>query len=261
MSNTNGVNDTRLKDLMKEVREYGRDAALGKDSLPKLAVRVVRASNDGVITTEKDKDGTDDAKRLYQRVRRRRGQEGHPRAHRERQEVEREQAPPARHLRRTHHLRPGRGAQPRHRPAPADGAAKETVKPAYAGYVDVAREQIKTDRALDDEELKGVLRKKESAEPDIIRVLERVKKQLDQLITGEKGLKDTSEQVLRRPQAHQRAPRCLRYRSQDRARSSRKLPSWASRSSPPAPEPAGTLRRSSLTSAGNLPHQVLTTSC
>ncbi len=189
-------NDTRLKDLMAEAREYGRDAAEGKDSLPKLAIRAVRASNDGVITTQKDKKGVDDAQRLYGEYADAMGKKEiheHTENGKKANESKLRQliafgaltvCDPVEVLDRAVELR--RQME----------AAKDPVKSAYAGYVDVAREQIKTDRALDDEELKTALRKKESDEPTVERVLERIKKQLDQLITGEKGLKDTSEQIL-----------------------------------------------------------------
>ena len=45
-----GTNDTRLPDFMKAVRELGKDAAEGKDSLPKLAFKVVEAAANGVIS-------------------------------------------------------------------------------------------------------------------------------------------------------------------------------------------------------------------
>ncbi|HLL28992.1 MAG TPA: hypothetical protein VKT73_15250 [Xanthobacteraceae bacterium] len=58
-------NDKRLDDLMSEVRELGRDAASGKDSLPSLAHKIVRAANDGIVTLDKDSEGKDDAHRVY----------------------------------------------------------------------------------------------------------------------------------------------------------------------------------------------------
>jgi hypothetical protein len=58
-------NDTRLEDFMAEVRQFGRDAAEGKDALPKLAMGFARAVADNVIDASKDKDGHDAAARTF----------------------------------------------------------------------------------------------------------------------------------------------------------------------------------------------------
>lgn len=62
-------NDNRYVDLLKDVRELGREAALGKDALPNLAMKVTTAARDGIISTEKDADGKDDADRIYEEYR------------------------------------------------------------------------------------------------------------------------------------------------------------------------------------------------
>lgn len=51
-------NDTRLKELRAEIREYGRDSASGKDSKMKMAMKIAYAAHDGVI-------GDKDAEMLY----------------------------------------------------------------------------------------------------------------------------------------------------------------------------------------------------
>src|ERR1700756_4094503 len=61
----NTQNDTRLSDFMGAVRELGRHAAQGKDSLPNLAMAFCRAVQDGVIDMAKDSDGKDGATRVF----------------------------------------------------------------------------------------------------------------------------------------------------------------------------------------------------
>ena len=61
-SNTTNIhadqpNDTRLEDGMKFIRELGRDAALGKDSLPKLTFQFTKMTTEGVIDLEKKYEG------------------------------------------------------------------------------------------------------------------------------------------------------------------------------------------------------------
>lgn len=61
-------NDKRMSDLMRTVNKFGEEAALGRDSLPKLAHAVVKAASDGVIDAEfKNKEGEDAATIIYKR--------------------------------------------------------------------------------------------------------------------------------------------------------------------------------------------------
>lgn len=49
-------NDTRFADLLKDVRKLGGDTAEGRDAKARLAIRVVRAASDGVITLDVETD-------------------------------------------------------------------------------------------------------------------------------------------------------------------------------------------------------------
>lgn len=59
-------NDKRFSDMMKNVRKFGEEASLGRDSLPKLAQYVVKNAAEGVIDTEtKNAKGEDAATIIY----------------------------------------------------------------------------------------------------------------------------------------------------------------------------------------------------
>jgi hypothetical protein len=47
------TNDTRYAEFMGEIREFGRNAAMGRDSLPMVAHAFVRAIVDGVLDTSR----------------------------------------------------------------------------------------------------------------------------------------------------------------------------------------------------------------
>jgi hypothetical protein len=59
------TNDTRLADFEGRVRQFGRDAAAGKDSLPNLAIDFARSVYDGVIDPKPDATGDDAAARYF----------------------------------------------------------------------------------------------------------------------------------------------------------------------------------------------------
>ena len=55
------TNDTRLADLMNDVRQLGRDTAEGRDAKPRLALRIVKAAADNVLDLTPDPDTKLDA--------------------------------------------------------------------------------------------------------------------------------------------------------------------------------------------------------
>lgn len=191
------TNDHRMGDFMKEVRAFGRAAAEGKDSLPMLAVRAAEMSKDGVISTDKDPDGKDDASRIYEAYAEAMSKKavhdhtaGGLKANisKLRQIIVASAKPtcdfPAT-LGRVHAAHQDMQAK-----------AKETgIKPKapYVAYVDAARLQTEQDDDLSDDQIKEVIRRKDPADPTVEKILSRCAKQLEDLISGEKGVKDDHE--------------------------------------------------------------------
>lgn len=179
-------NDKRINDLFKQVSKLGEEASLGKDSLPKLAHAVVRAAADGVIDLEtKDAKGNDAAHTLYTKY------------------------ATAESKKAIHEHSSGgfKGNVSKLRQLIAMGAmvtvdavevmnqafqARENmigdsvkVKSAYPFYVDVAREQLKSDKPLTDRELEAIAMKDEPNAKTLEGELKRALKILEGLVTGE----------------------------------------------------------------------------
>jgi hypothetical protein len=210
ISNINGSNSVALDDLRKaflaDVREFGRDSAAGKDSLPKLAVRVVKAAADGIINytdpkAKKLNDGPDDAELAYT---------SYVEAESKKAIHEHSDGGKKANISKLRKLIQfgcstvcdpmdvmNRTVIRRSDLAEAGG----DVKGAYPAYVDVARAQIANDRDLTDEQIDAAIVKAPAKEKDVIDVLKSVEKILDQLITGEhKAGQDQSVEVI---QAHE----------------------------------------------------------
>ncbi|MGE0677786.1 hypothetical protein [Pseudolabrys sp.] len=191
-------NDTRLRDFMSDVREFGRQSAQGRDALPMLAVAAVRAAHEGVISLDKDSEGIDDAKRMFDEYTK---AEGAKAVHERTAGGMRANVSKLRKLVQMGTLTYcdpvdvlNRAVIMRRETLAAD--PKSAVKPAYAFYVDTARAQIEQDSALTDDQLKAVMAKPEGAEKTVEGQLERAKKILDDLISGENGLTDKSPEVM-----------------------------------------------------------------
>ncbi len=197
---TNGSNsvarDELRRELMNEVREYGRNSAEGKDSLPMLATRVIKASADGIIDLSKDANGWDDAAKMY---------EAYVTAESKKAVHDHTDTGKKANVSKLRQLVIF-GALTTVDPVDVHNRtfekrlkmAKEgqNVKAAYPAYVDVARAQIKTQTELSDDELTAVLLKPEKNDPDVVTEITQIKKRIERLITGEKGLQDNSEQII-----------------------------------------------------------------
>ncbi len=198
------TNDKRLEDGVKVIRELGRDSALGKDSLPKLAFKLTELAADGVIDLEKKYSeptadgGTrdyDDAEFLFTEYSKAEGKKAvHERSggglkaniSKARQFIEfgsMTTCDPMDVLERAVKVRK------------TMQEAGTKTKSAYAAYVDVARFQKGIDVDATDEQLEGVIRKPEAAAPEVEKILRGVMKKLEDLIAGEKGVQDQSELV------------------------------------------------------------------
>lgn len=193
------TNDHRYDDLVKVVQGLGRDAAEGKDALPKLAHAVVRAAHEGVIDTQKDNDGNDGAARVYYKY----AEQQSKRAIHEHSEggVKANISK----LRKLLEM----GSMPIIDPVDVMNRAAtiredmrqngEEMKPAYASYVDIAREQLNNPgKALDDDELKACISKSPRPDKTLEDELRSIHKKLDGLVSGDnaKKFKDQSSEII-----------------------------------------------------------------
>jgi hypothetical protein len=191
------TNDQRLNDMMKEVRAFGRDAAEGKDSLPKLAHKVVRAAHEGIIDTNKDADNKDAAWNIYTAY----AEEMSKKAMHEHTEagakanasklrklIEMGMMPiidPVDVMNRAHVIRD------------TMRKAGNDLKPAYASYVDIAREQLDNPGCtLTDDQIKACVSKVAPKEKTAEIILKDIHKKLEKLITGDGGIKDQSPETV-----------------------------------------------------------------
>lgn len=188
-------NDKRRNELDKLVVKFGEESSLGKDSLPKLAHAVVKAAAEGVIDlATKNAKGEDAAHQLYTAY-----------AKGESKKAIHE-----------HSAGGFKGNVSKLRQlismgcmttidAPAvmqeayearEGMKKEEgvkVKPAYVFYVDVAREQAKTDKALTRRDLEAIAMKDGPNDLTVEGEIKKAMAVLEKLISGENRskVKDT----------------------------------------------------------------------
>jgi hypothetical protein len=150
-------------DVLIECASIGRDAAQGRDALPKLAVQVTRAVTEGIVTLDANKhgDGIDDAKFIYgeyiasdskkaihdHTADGLKAQVSKLRAdHQVRGEVDKYDAVDV--------LDRASGSARRCRPA-----TRRASRPLTLPFVDVAREQVANDDPLSDDELGALVAK------------------------------------------------------------------------------------------------------
>lgn len=202
----NQPNDTRLEDGVKFIRELGRDAALGKDSLPKLAFQFTKMAAEGVIDLEKKYDGDDngkggkvkydDAEFLFGEYSKAEGKKAiHERSlggmkanvSKARQFVAfgmLTTCDPQNVLERAANLRKQMIID------------SKKVKSAYAAYVDVAREQQKLETDATDDQLEAIIAKPEKASPELRKIIDSAFKKLEKLYTdGIDGVQDQSDLI------------------------------------------------------------------
>lgn len=193
------TNDTRFSDFKSVVHELGRDAASGGDALPNLAITFARAVADGVIDIKPDASGKDGAARVFDWYATSAGKKA---VHDRTENGTKAQISKLRQLGKAANTPKwdfvnvlNRGIVVR-RDLADDGIE---VKPAYAAYVDIAREQLKHDDELTDGQLADVV-KKVASEKDVTleSKLKQVNTILEGIITGEKweGVQDQSPEVL-----------------------------------------------------------------
>jgi hypothetical protein len=200
-------NDTRLADGVKFIRELGKDAALGKDSLPKLAFQITKMSAEGVIDLEKKwespevnaKGGKimmDDAEYLFNEYSK---AEGKRAIHERTLGGQKANVSKLRQFVAFGALTTCDAQSVLERSAAIRKQMivdSKKVKSAYAAYVDVAREQQKHDADLTDDQLEGVITKPEKASPELRKLLDSMYKKLEKLYTdGIEGVQDQSDHI------------------------------------------------------------------
>jgi len=190
-----------LDELMKDVRQFGREQALGEDAKAKFALRVTRASADGIIDLEKKhgkdpKTAKDDIDVLYKEYV---DQYSSKSLHEHKGIVQKTSemrvfvkfgamttCDPVTVLNRAVILRNEL----------AKGDTK--VKSAFPSYLNVARAQLDSDQPLTDDQIRECVVPGEPAEKTLEKELGRIAKALEAIITGENkaGLKCQSENVI-----------------------------------------------------------------
>jgi len=181
-------NDKRKSDLLRQVGKLGEEASLGRDSLPKLAHAVVKAAADGVVTG-------DEAGDIYARYVK---GETNKALHERSAAGKKANISKLRQLIEMGCMTTIDGAavmQDAYQAREDMIADDNKVKSAYAYYVDVARAQLKSDRALTKAELEGMALKDEPNAKTLEGELKRVMKILEGLVTGENRdkIKDDAE--------------------------------------------------------------------
>lgn len=185
------------KEFFKDIAAYGRDSGKGAAALPRLGLRVVRAAADGLISTEKPKNGgKSDAVIIYERY-----------AEQDSKHADHTKGGMKANASKLNALI-GLGCM-----TTVDGvqvadrcvALREQMEGAelkpkalFAGLVDVARAQLEQDTELTDDAIKAALTKTQK-DKTLEKEWEAIEKKVDALITGEAshGLKDQSETALK----------------------------------------------------------------
>lgn len=180
------TNDTRLKDYMATVREDGRLRAQGRDSLPNVAIRFIRAVADEVIDTAKDADGMDAAARVFTAFA---DADGAKSVHDRSPDSVKAQISKLRALQKFASNPKWDAVQVGNDVVIAiEDYRKDQIdtKSTYAALVDVAREQLKSDTQLTSSEIGVlVLPTTNVREVTLESKLEKIAKQIEEVVTGE----------------------------------------------------------------------------
>lgn len=192
-------NDTRLAEFEAFVREKGREAAMGKDALPSLAIGFVRAVYDGVVDPTKDANGEDGATRYFKKYA---AAEGKKAFHERSEGSQKAQISKFKQLEKAAQKPTCDFVDVLNRTVTIRQTAIDDgidVKSAFPAYVDVAREQLKLDDDMDDAMIFATVTKTDSTrEVTVEGQLKKAQKIIDDLIAGEKhpGVQDNSPEVM-----------------------------------------------------------------
>lgn len=182
-----GANDTALKDFFKTATKLGRDEGDGAEALPRMAWAIAEAG--AAISLVKDAEGKDDVQRAYEMYLKGRAQ------------TVKHAAPVTSAKVQVSKLRQVaiavqkptcdfKGTMAKVRDLRDELiAAGEKCKAAYPSYVDAARAQQEQDDDLNDEQIKTSIRKPAAADPSVEKEIGAIVKRMEDLISGEKGVK------------------------------------------------------------------------
>jgi hypothetical protein len=181
-------NDTRTEEFKAFVRERGREAALGKDALPSLAIGFIRAVYDGAWDMDKDANGEDGAVRMFKMYA---ASEGKKAIHNRTEQSVKVQSSKFRQLGNFAGNPKWDAVDITNRAFTIHQKALDEdveMKSAFPAYVDLAREQLKRDDAMSDDEILAVMSKSESTkEVTLEGQLKKMHKIAEGIITGEKN--------------------------------------------------------------------------
>jgi hypothetical protein len=189
-------NDERMKILLGEVREFGRDTAAGRDALPMLALKVAYASADGVISSQKDASGSDDYARIYAEYTKADSKKA---VHEHTSGGLKANVSKLRQIGNAAGM-PSCDFYNTINTIVTDRVKMESedqkVRPLYASIVEAARVQLAQPDDLTPEQIEECIKKPEADEKSVEGELKRVVKVLDQLIKGDKGPKCADQEIV-----------------------------------------------------------------
>jgi hypothetical protein len=225
----NQANDTRMADLLKLGKTLGGEAALGKDSLPKAALAVGKAQQDGVDLLSKDSDKVDGIDLFYDSYKK---GVGSKQIHEYTKDGDKVNKSKLRAIARAVH--PG-GSHDfvdtmdkvlLHRKT--ELSVGNPVQGAYPALVNAARVQQKQETALTPAQIAECVAKVAN-EITVEDELGRIYKALERIVTGENkhGLKDQHEQTIAAAEALQsRLAQFGRVRAETEARAQAAALGW-----------------------------------
>lgn len=189
-------NDKRKADLLKSVSKLGEEASLGRDSLPKLAHAVVKAAADGIIDLDtKDAKGNDAAHEIYEKYA---SSESKKALHEHTGGGKKANVSKVRQLIAMGCMTTIDAVEVMQSAFEARENMindSQKVKSAYPFYIDVAREQQKSDTALTQKQLEEISLKDAPSAKTLEGELKRALGILEGLVTGENRdkIKDADE--------------------------------------------------------------------
>jgi hypothetical protein len=196
------TNDTRRADFDKFVAEAGRNKAKGDDSFCAVFARTVKASQEGVLSLEKDKEKRDDAQKIWETFAKGQAKRSFADPTKKSENSDKVQVSKMRtgikmgqlHAKGIDSFAVIERAAETHKQRAAGGMQ---VKGAYSALIDVARAQLDSDTELTDEQIVAAITPKEGAEKDLLTEGKAIERRLERVITGEAGFPFAGDEDLK----------------------------------------------------------------